>query len=152
MEDRLKRRRGFFRNAVSVLEYLEKEMMQRRVAMTESLYEASHIVDDPWKRILCELSECVRKYTGNTFTELWEEIIKQNLSKEFLRDAEWQVLLRIPAALSGTDTEIQQTLIKSCLEHMKELEQKAAEEYETRGMLYRRLSVLAAAFLVLILI
>lgn len=152
MEDKLKQRRNFFRDAVSALDYLEKEMMQRRVAMTESLYETSCIVNDPWKRILCELSERVREYAGNTFAELWEACIKQNLSRDFLRDTEWQALLRIPAALSGSDTEIQQTLIKSCLEHMKELEQKAAEEYEIRGKLYQRLSVLAAAFLILVLI
>ena len=152
MEAGLKKRKLFFRDAVSLLPYLEKEMLHRRTAMNEALYAAALLYKDPWKQILGELSEQVLRYTGNTFSELWQMVLGKYLEKDFLKEEEWEAVYRIASCLGGSDAALQQTMISSSLEQMKELERKAADEYEMKGRLYRRLSVFAAVFLILILL
>lgn len=152
LENSLKYRRNFFRDAIALLRYMEKEMLQRRVALAEALLEASILFEYPWKQILIELSDKVIQYSGNTFSELWDETLRKYLKKDDLKAEEWQILARMALVFGGTDAEIQQTLLMSSLDQLSELEHRAAEEYRIRGKLYRRLSVMAAAFLVLILL
>lgn len=148
---RLKQRWLFLREMYEMLAYLEKEMIFHRTPLPEALRSAAASCRTCLGGLLKMAAEKTESRENRSFQDIWKESAAKWVPCRLLPETESAVLLESAAALCGTDTVMQRTLILKYEQRFQMLSENARQEWQEKGGLYRRLSVAAGAFLVILL-
>lgn len=150
LESRLKRRFAILREMGEILIFLEKEMAYHRSPVPEAFQSASKRCGTELQAVFAEAASAVSLREGREFQEIWENAVCRNIPGGVLEAEERDLICESAAALCNTDTVLQRTLLEKYADRFQELSRLASDVYREKGSLYRRLSMAAGVFLIIL--
>lgn len=152
LEERMKYQWKLLTEWKEILCYLEKEMTWHRTRLPDALCCAAEGHTKSLNQFLQCVAERVRKRDGRAFEEIWKEALRETIKEEELSRSRRILLEEAAEAVSAQDAVIQKALLEKSVWHLEEAVKEAERDYQEKGKLYRRLSITAGAFLIIILL
>lgn len=151
-EERLRHQWRLLTEWKEILCCLEKEMTWHRTTLPEALRSVAKGRGDSLERLMNDAAEELQKREGRAFEAVWQEAVHKSLPEEELGCEKRKLLEEAAPALCAQDIVMQKTLFEKCIWHLEDAAKEAEREYLEKGRLYRRLSMAAGIFLVILLL
>ncbi len=151
LERRVKRRWLLLREMYETLLFLEKEMTYHRSPVREAFDYASKRCATELSGVLAQTAERIGQRTGEPFAQMWEESLAAQLPQGLFAREELELFRETSVALCGTDVVMQKTLLEKYADRFRTMSEREAEVCREKGGLYRKLTLAAGAFLVILL-
>lgn len=151
-EERLKHQWRLLTEWKEILCCLEKEMTWHRMTLSEALSSAAKGKENSLEILMNNAAEELQKREGRAFETVWQEAVRKAVPEEELSCEKRKLLEEAASALCAQDIVMQKTLFEKCIWHLEEAAKDAEREYMEKGRLYRRLSMAAGVFVVILLL
>lgn len=135
----------------AILCYLKPELTWHKTLLPNALRHASEGHMSLLAHFLKTAAEWAERRDGRAFEEIWQEALAQTIPMETLSQEKRRLLEESAAALCVQDTAMQNTLMDQAIFRLEQAAKEAEREYQEKGKLYRRLSVTAGVFLVILM-
>ena len=152
LEQRLKRQWKFLVQLREVLIYLEKEMAWHRTPLPEALLQGAVGRTASLEGLLTQASEAAQMRDGRTFEAIWKEALDARVPEWELSREKRCLAEEAASAVCAHDVVMQRTLLERCISHLEEAARESEAAYREKGKLYRRLSITAGVFFVILLV
>lgn len=134
-----------------ILCYLKPEMTWHRTLLPEALRCAAEGHMCLLEEFLTTVAEWTEQRDGRAFEMIWKEALRQTIPQEKLEQKKRRLLEESAAALCVQDAAMQKILLDKSIGRLETAAREAEQEYQEKGKLYRRLSVTAGVFLVILM-
>lgn len=151
-EERLKHQWRLLTEWKEILCCLEKEMTWHRTTLPEALHSAAKEKRGSLEILLNDAADELQKREGRAFETVWKDAVYKAVPEEELNGEKRKLLEEAASALCAQDIVMQKTLFEKCIWHLEDAVKEAEREYLEKGRLYRRLSMAAGIFLVILLL
>ncbi len=152
LERRLRQRWMFLKEMQELFLYLEKEMTYHRTTVETALREAAGNCATVLRDLLLTAADQVEQRRGELFRDIWEDAVRQTIPGSLLQQDQHDTVCEAAAALCGTDTVMQRTMLVKYAERFDEMSRQESQNCQEKGKLYRKLSTAAGVFIVIVLI
>lgn len=152
LEQRLKRREQLFREMQETMTFLEKETTYHRSPIHEAFRSVQKHCMTALSGVFSEVAAQVEQRNGQSFQKIWEDALARFIPDGLLTQDEMQLFVESSAALCNTDVVMQKTLLGKYADRFRLMSEEEEQLCREKGGLYRRLTVAAGIFLVILLL
>ncbi|MBC8079594.1 MAG: stage III sporulation protein AB [Gorillibacterium sp.] len=134
------------------LQRLETEILYGSTPLPEALRSASIPLSYPVSNLFLDAAQGMSSITsGVSAAESWNKAITQGWKLTFMKDPEREALHQFGSTLGISDAEDQVKHIRLAISHLLIEERNAIEDEKQYGKLWRSLSILGSALIVVIM-
>lgn len=152
LSNNLKERIGELEVIKKLLLMLRGEIKYNRSTLSEAFRVIARRLKPPYGTLLLKVSEEVDLLEGQTFTQIWERCVLQELKESTLKREDKEKLIAFGGQLGYLDLEMQLGTIELYLEQTQEEIKNARESQKRNGRLYQAMGVMTGIFLVILML
>ncbi len=131
---------------------LQGELRFRRAALPEAFWNVSERVEKPFEGFLKEVSDKLEKREPEGFDEIWNAACVRLLRNEGFQKTDGQLFEILGSSMGYLDLTMQMETIQLAMQQTEEAIEKAKEQQEQKGKLYRTMGVSLGALLTLLMV
>lgn len=135
-----------------IIYMLQSEIRYARSYLGEAFLCISGKVKEPYKGWLLEMSFNMEHKRGGMFEEMWEQCIREYLTKTKLPEPEISRLIDLGCQLGTADMEMQMKTLELYQEQLKQAAEDKREKMKAKVRLCRCLGVSGGIFITVLLI
>lgn len=131
---------------------LRGEIKYNHATLSEAFHVIAKRIKKPYGTLLYKVSEKMDLLEGQTFSQIWEQCVEQELKESVLKREDREKLVSFGGQLGYLDMEMQLASIELYLEQTQEEIKAARESRQRNGRLYQALGVMSGIFLVILMV
>lgn len=135
-----------------VMIMLRGEIKYANSPLTEAMQALTGRVEDPWKALLQEMAETMESYDGNSFSSIFQNMLKKHLTGTSLLPKDIRRLAEFGANLGYLDKEMQLNSIDLYMEELDRELMEARKKVEKNSRLYKCLGMAVGILILLIIL
>ncbi|OPJ56937.1 stage III sporulation protein AB [Alkalithermobacter paradoxus] len=147
-----KKRHKDVSDLIKILEILNMEFKFGMYTLSEVFFKIGNKKDFRLWEFFHNLANKLEEENNSSLESAFENSMHSISDKTFLQEEEIDELKNLILNLGKSDFYSQESIIKLAIENIKKIQAKSLEDIKTKGMLYKKISLIMGILLVIILL